>query len=417
MRSMVDRVALSFVAPVVVVMTSLRPPFRFRGSRTRHGVPVVLLASLFAGLSASAQQVLYDAGGFEAAAFTPGSVAGQGGWFGSGAGHSTATIHDGSAGSPVRAGDQALTLFRDGDDGLAASYFTRLVSPATPGQPFVTVGWDLYVPANPSPIEFGPGFSVEAYVTGNRRVAAFGIDAADGALYQVVDNTPPTPDFTLTPAVKLNTWQSWRMTLDLAGETASLVVDGVLVADAVPLLEDIDFAAGVRLTDAALTVHPTDGDFAAVEGSAYVDNYVVTASAFAYQPGDYNGNGQVEQGDLDLVLNNWGQSASARPAGWFRDLPSGLVDQNELDGVLNNWGASALPAFSGLPANAPAAVPEPGSLVVLAAAWVAGRPPRARRNVADPAAVRKTLTFASHFRKVCGKMHGLASFDPNRGGI
>jgi hypothetical protein len=63
-------------------------------------------------------------------------------------------------------------------------------------------------------------------------------------------------------------------------------------------------------------------------------------------PGDYNGNGRVEQADLDLVLLNWG-AALAQP--WV----DGTVDQAELDGVLLNWGNEAA---GGLVS---AAVPEP----------------------------------------------------------
>ncbi len=72
--------------------------------------------------------------------------------------------------------------------------------------------------------------------------------------------------------------------------------------------------------------------------------------------GDYNASGQVEQGDLDLVLQNWGRDTvvSGIPTGWTNDLPDGLIDQAELDGVLLNWGATAAPSFGG------ASVPEPG---------------------------------------------------------
>ena len=56
--------------------------------------------------------------------------------------------------------------------------------------------------------------------------------------------------------------------------------------------------------------------------------------------GDYNGNGQVEQGDLDLVLQNWGDDTTGNiPDGWVNDLPDGPVEQTELDRVLQNWGA------------------------------------------------------------------------------
>ncbi len=77
--------------------------------------------------------------------------------------------------------------------------------------------------------------------------------------------------------------------------------------------------------------------------------------------GDYNGNGQVEQGDLDLVLQNWGNDTAVTgvPNGWVNDLPDGQIDQAELDLVLQNWGSTAAPSFSG------AGVPEPTSLVLL----------------------------------------------------
>lgn len=77
-------------------------------------------------------------------------------------------------------------------------------------------------------------------------------------------------------------------------------------------------------------------------------------------PGDYNGNGIVEQADLDLVLLNWGQSAVPTPQGWISDLPLGRVDQQELDGVLLNWGApGGRTAPSAAMLQTAARVPEP----------------------------------------------------------
>jgi len=85
-------------------------------------------------------------------------------------------------------------------------------------------------------------------------------------------------------------------------------------------------------------------------------------------PGDYDGDDFVGQGDIDLVLLNWGADVSASPpAGWTTNLPTGSVDQDELDSVLLNWGNAA-------PVGA-SAVPEPASwsivLLILgaAAAW------------------------------------------------
>jgi hypothetical protein len=57
-------------------------------------------------------------------------------------------------------------------------------------------------------------------------------------------------------------------------------------------------------------------------------------------PGDFNGNGVVNQSDLDLVLGHWGRVARHPPAEWINDLPSGFIDQGELDRVLTHWGAT-----------------------------------------------------------------------------
>ncbi|MEM7578116.1 MAG: hypothetical protein AAF328_11665 [Planctomycetota bacterium] len=67
--------------------------------------------------------------------------------------------------------------------------------------------------------------------------------------------------------------------------------------------------------------------------------------------GDYNDSGSVEQGDLNLVLNNWGGARGD----WANadGFASTNVDQEELNRVLNNWGATAPPDFAGV------AVPEP----------------------------------------------------------
>ncbi|MEM1026826.1 MAG: endo-1,4-beta-xylanase [Planctomycetota bacterium] len=82
----------------------------------------------------------------------------------------------------------------------------------------------------------------------------------------------------------------------------------------------------------------------------------------AMLPGDFNGNGRVEQGDLNLVLNNWGQAVADPDAlGWVNDAPDGAVDQGELNAVLNNWGVAVAPSFEGLD------VPEPAVLAIFAA--------------------------------------------------
>jgi hypothetical protein len=92
---------------------------------------------------------------------------------------------------------------------------------------------------------------------------------------------------------------------------------------------------------------------------AFIDfeNPLAPRPAIGAISGDYNSSGQVEQGDLDLVLLNWGQDGATPPAGWSNDLPQGLIDQAELDRVLLNWGSTGGNARA-------AAVPEPSTVAL-----------------------------------------------------
>ncbi|MEM8494153.1 MAG: choice-of-anchor tandem repeat NxxGxxAF-containing protein [Planctomycetota bacterium] len=94
----------------------------------------------------------------------------------------------------------------------------------------------------------------------------------------------------------------------------------------------------------------------------YTSDAVTLAVVGTGLPGDYNASGQVEQGDLNLVLNNWGlDTGGVAPPGWINfDPASGQIDQADLNLVLNNWGSSATPSFEGF------AVPEPGVAALLA---------------------------------------------------
>ena len=86
---------------------------------------------------------------------------------------------------------------------------------------------------------------------------------------------------------------------------------------------------------------------------------VALVASKVYIAGDANGNGQVEQADLDAVLNNWGNTGPGLTwaTGDFNN--NGQVEQGDLDAVLNNWGSTAAPNFTGF------AVPEPATAVAL----------------------------------------------------
>ena len=84
-------------------------------------------------------------------------------------------------------------------------------------------------------------------------------------------------------------------------------------------------------------------------------------------PGDFNGNGEVELGDLNLVLFNW--NSGSVPPQWVNQIPTDMVGLGELNAVLFNWGNMALAAT----------VPEPTNLVLvimgclLTAQWMGAR--------------------------------------------
>ncbi|MEO1496002.1 MAG: PEP-CTERM sorting domain-containing protein [Planctomycetota bacterium] len=94
------------------------------------------------------------------------------------------------------------------------------------------------------------------------------------------------------------------------------------------------------------------GSFSFVDGSGPLN------------PGDFNGDGSVDNGDLNLLLNNWGITDPAVDPLWVNNL-NGTVDNEELNALLNNWGFGI------------ASVPEPTSLLLLA---VAAAATRARRR-------------------------------------
>ncbi|MEM9753478.1 MAG: hypothetical protein AAF916_08840 [Planctomycetota bacterium] len=106
------------------------------------------------------------------------------------------------------------------------------------------------------------------------------------------------------------------------------------------------------------------------EGTASFSLNAIVA-AIGGQAGDFDGGGQVEQNDLNLVLNNWGG-----PRGdWMNagDFATALVDQEELNAVLNNWGSSTAPSL----ASNPGAVPEPAWAALLGLGLIGSRSRRA----------------------------------------
>ncbi|MEM9753692.1 MAG: hypothetical protein AAF916_09950 [Planctomycetota bacterium] len=151
---------------------------------------------------------------------------------------------------------------------------------------------------------------------------------------------------------------TFRIAYDAAGDDLTLGITDTATGSAV--LEDT--VQGIWNADALyVSLGARGGGFSFASGDAWLDNFRVVSGDLLPLPGpllgDYDRNGTVAQGDLNLVLNNWGQAR----VGWSNDdgFASNTVDQEELNRVLNNWGSTVAPILS------VSAIPEP-----TAAGWL-----------------------------------------------
>ncbi|MEM1099360.1 MAG: PQQ-dependent sugar dehydrogenase [Planctomycetota bacterium] len=145
-------------------------------------------------------------------------------------------------------------------------------------------------------------------------------------------------------------------------------------------LSDFDFSGASDATDADRILEA----FGPITTNTSIFNLVTTGPSAAFidaadfdawlslvgsTRGDADLDGQVAQGDLNAVLNNWGLVGVGYASG---DLDgSGSVEQGDLNVVLNNWGDTAAPSF----VLNPGVVPEPAAaaFVALGLAAVARR--------------------------------------------
>jgi hypothetical protein len=106
----------------------------------------------------------------------------------------------------------------------------------------------------------------------------------------------------------------------------------------------------------------TNNDGVAGHDVLIFDNARLVSGAPPHITGDTKGDGVVDLGDLNNVLNNFGNTTAGNGGDENKD---NKVDLSDLNNVLNNFGAHA--AASAL------SVPEPAGLSVLALGAVAWR--------------------------------------------
>lgn len=255
-------------------------------SLSSAAVVVTTAATTLTSVGFASATVIYDSEGFEAATFSPGNLVPQDGWssFGVlGGNNSDATV---STTAPVAGGTQAVELYRDPADSAGnTGFFVDVTGSAH--ERYVFIDFDMYVEdsgdQDPDPVDisYGPGFGVEIYIPGYSRIASFGVDSADTAFYQATSGGGLSYTY---PGLLLDVYQHWTVTLDFVDEVYFVEVDGDVIGTGL-FLEDIDYAGGDRLSDASIVLSPTDSSYFDVEGTAYLDNYIITDDTAIPEPG------------------------------------------------------------------------------------------------------------------------------------
>jgi len=230
-----------------------------------------------------------------------------------------------------------------------------------------------------------------------------GLDHANASFSGALDVDSITIDFGQVNVgegggtlVELFTMFNLEQTLDFTSDlviTGATAVSGdtsiLSVLDQALVIEAGDSAPGLAVLDTS-----TAGTYSSVWNIEYSDEDVLGAATGTLQlnltgqvgalasfiPGDFDGSGQVEQGDLTLLLNNWGAvvaDGQAPEAGWVNldDITAPAIDQDELTLLLNNWGNIAplsdvlideISIATGLSTSeVTALIPEPTSLSLL----------------------------------------------------
>ena len=201
--------------------------------------------------------VLFDSGGFEPPAYQAGKLRGQNNWI-----EQRARAHAGQvASSVVRSGVQAVELNSNITNN---SYYPKLEYTPLAGE-IVQVECDIARTISTTP---SFGFLIDVYGTNGLRVARAGLGTSDGqirAVRTLATGTSPVNGTIFAPLQ----WAHFEMRLNFAAHTWDVLVDGVLAAGGMPMLNQ----SALGIADADLQV----ATFNASTDAGYFDNYVVRA--------------------------------------------------------------------------------------------------------------------------------------------
>ena len=224
-----------------------------------------------------ANAAIYDSGGFEGFINNT-DLTGQdpvnGPWVKAGTNTSTATVQSTVTKAGVRAVQMNRAANVNGDARWAVvKPLPNVISP-------IAVDWDMNYTQSAVPAgSFGPFFGAEAYDSldnggaGPLLAGSFGVDSKTGELlYQqtVTGFLLPVPGVTVTPGQ----WNHFRLLANYGTGKYSIYLNGTLEATE-PFVDPNVF----DFTDAPISTFAAGGDAAslAAAGTAYFDNYVVSA--------------------------------------------------------------------------------------------------------------------------------------------
>ena len=219
-----------------------------------------LLLALAAALSATSTYAatLFDSQGFEAPAYSLGSLTGQNGWTSQGT--AAATVQN----AVVASGSQAVSLA-----GTATTWHWPSVgyTPA-PGE-IIRVNTDIRRESSVASAK-NFGYFVDVYDnTAGLRIGRVGIANNAGSLVGIATTKNAggtTGNYIFQSGMQWDTWYNFKMDLDFSSQTFDLLIDGTMVGADLPFL-----VAATDFGDADLMLSYTSG----ATDVGYFDNYSV----------------------------------------------------------------------------------------------------------------------------------------------